>query len=313
MTDVMTAAPSSTDLTATFEKLRQEEFGRLDRAGQVYLDYTGAGLYAASHLRNHARFLEDQVLGNPHSENPASLAATGIVEETRADILDFFGGDPGEYLVIFTGNASTALKLVGEAYPFEPGSRFTLLQDNHNSVNGIRLYAEARGAETLYVPIDDELRIESGATIPKAGDKPGLFAFPAQSNFSGVQHPLSLIEEARAKGYDVMLDAAAYVPTHRLDLSAVRPDFMCVSFYKMFGYPTGIGALIARKEALARLNRPWFAGGTVEFVSVENRLHRLVIGEPGFEDGTLNFLGIAGLRGDSHSCARWEWTGYTSV
>jgi molybdenum cofactor sulfurtransferase len=283
-------------LRETFEALRAKEFARLDDTGQVYLDYTGSAVYAASHLRTHEDFLERHVLGNPHSENPASAAATQIVEETRADILDFFGADPGEFTVVFTSNASAALKLVGESFPFEKGSRFTLLQDNHNSVNGIRVYAEGRGAEVEHLPLDEDLRLDARAEIPSAGDRPSLFAFPAQSNFSGVQHPLELVREARAKGYDVVLDAAAYVPTSRLDLGEVDPEFTCVSFYKMFGFPTGIGALIARREALGRLQRPWFAGGTVEFVSVASRVHRLVPGAGAFEDGTLNVLGIAALR-----------------
>jgi molybdenum cofactor sulfurtransferase len=290
----MTREPTA--LSETFEELRRQEFARLDEAGQVYLDYTGSALYAASHLRAHEDFLEHHVLGNPHSENPASSAATRIVEETRADILDFFGADPEEFTVVFTSNASAALKLVGESFAFEPGSRFTLLQDNHNSVNGIRIFAEARGAEIVYLPLDAELRFGSSGEIPEAGSGPSLFAFPAQSNFSGVQHSLDLIRETRSKGYDTVLDSAAYVPTSRLDLGAVAPDFACVSFYKMFGFPTGLGALIARREALGRLRRPWFAGGTVEFVSVASRTHRLVPGAGGFEDGTLNFLGIAALR-----------------
>jgi len=62
------------------------------------------------------------------------------------------------------------------------------------------------------------------------------------------------------------------------------------SFYKMFGYPTGIGALIARREALARLRRPWFAGGAVEYVSVQHGSHLLREGAEGFEDGTVSFL-----------------------
>jgi hypothetical protein len=33
----------------------------------------------------------------------------------------------------------------------------------------------------------------------------------------------------------VVADAAAYVPTHQLDLSAVQPDFVPISFYKIFG------------------------------------------------------------------------------
>jgi molybdenum cofactor sulfurtransferase len=297
MTDVVVDQREEAALRERFDTLRAAEFGRLDECGYVYLDYTGSALYAESHLRAHDEFLKHHVLGNPHSENPASAAATRIVEEARRDVLDFFHADPEAYAVVFTANASAALKLVGESYPFAPGSRFTLPQDNHNSVNGIRMYAEQRGAETIYLPLDDELRLDRSRAIPPAGEAPSLFAFPAQSNFSGVRHPLELVAEARSLGYDVLLDAAAFVPTNELDLSAFDPDFVCVSFYKMFGFPTGLGALIARREALRRLHRPWFAGGTVEYVTVEGRVHRLLHGAGAFEDGTLNFLGIAAVPG----------------
>jgi len=43
---------------------------------------------------------------------------------------------------------------------------------------------------------------------------------------------------------------------------------MAVSFYKMFGFPTGVGALVVKKSFLAHLRRPWFAGGTVDLVQV---------------------------------------------
>jgi molybdenum cofactor sulfurtransferase len=72
----------------------------------------------------------------------------------------------------------------------------------------------------------------------------------------------------------------------------VKPDFVVLSFYKMFGYPTGVGCLLVRDQALARLRRPWFAGGTVNFATVQGRVHRLATGEAGFEDGTLNYLSI---------------------
>lgn len=42
----------------------------------------------------------------------------------------------------------------------------------------------------------------------------------------------------------VVVDAAAHVPTHPLDLSKVHPDFVPVSWYKVFGFPTG--ALLCR-------------------------------------------------------------------
>ena len=115
-----------------------------------------------------------------------------------------------------------------------------------------------------------------------------------------MKHPLPLIERARERGWRVLLDAAAFAPTNRLDLKAAKPDFVVVSFYKMFGYPTGVGCLIVRNETLAALKRPWFAGGTVNFASVHGRRRVLAPREAGFEDGTLNFLSIpaveSGLR-----------------
>ena len=119
-----------------------------------------------------------------------------------------------------------------------------------------------------------------------------LFAYPAQSNFSGVQHPLDWIERAHARGWDVLLDAAAFAPSNRLDLGRYHPDFVSLSFYKMFGYPTGVGCLIARRSALVRLRRPWFAGGTVIAATVQGDGHFLAPGEAGFEDGTVNFLSL---------------------
>ena len=74
------------------------------------------------------------------------MAMTQLVEHARAFVLEFFNASPDEYTVIFTPNASGALKLVGEAYPFAPGDQYLLTFDNHNSVNGIREFARARGA-----------------------------------------------------------------------------------------------------------------------------------------------------------------------
>lgn len=39
--------------------------------------------------------------------------------------------------------------------------------------------------------------------------------------------------------WTVLLDAASFVSTSHLDLNLVYPDFVCLSFYKIFGFPTG--------------------------------------------------------------------------
>lgn len=282
--------------TAALDDLRRSDYARLDAADHVYLDYTGSGLYADSQIREHTAFLRREVLGNPHSASPASGATTNLVEGTRAAILTHFNATR-DYTAIFTLNATAALKHVGESYAFERGSRLLLTFDNHNSVNGIREFADGKGAEVDYAPLTvPDLRIDLSALATRLAradrSHPNLFAYPAQSNFSGVKHPFELVEQARALGWDVLLDAAAYVPTNPLDLSVVKPDYVVVSFYKMFGYPTGVGCLLARHDAFSRLARPWFAGGTVNFASVQGRAHILSPWEAGFEDGTLNFLNI---------------------
>src|SRR4051794_21319030 len=141
------------DATRALDTLRATEYARLDRQGHVYLDYTGGGLYAESQLRDHLALLQDLVFGNPHSKNLTSLAMTELVERARAAVLHYFNASPDEYEAIFTPNATGALRLVGEAYPFAPGGHYLLTADNHNSVNGIREFARARGATVTYLPL----------------------------------------------------------------------------------------------------------------------------------------------------------------
>jgi selenocysteine lyase/cysteine desulfurase len=60
----------------------------------------------------------------------------------------------------------------------------------------------------------------------------------------------------------------------------------------MFGYPTGLGALLARRPALERLQRPWFSGGTVVAANIQGEMVVPLSGHALFEDGTVNYLGI---------------------
>jgi len=183
------------DGTYRLDELRATEYERLGRLGHVYLDYTGGGLYARSQVLEHVALLSDEVFGNPHSKNLTSQAMTRRVEQAREYVLKYFNASPEEYIAIFTPNATGALKLVGESYPFGDGDTFLLTFDNHNSVNGIREFAHSRGAVVRYIPVvPSDLRVNPDAlTYGLEMARPGgnnLFAYPAQSNFSGVQHPL---------------------------------------------------------------------------------------------------------------------------
>lgn len=282
-----------------FEILRNVEYKRLDKSNHTYLDYTGGNLYAKSQLMEHQDLLINNILGNPHSTNPSSQLATKLVEEARQKVIEFFNAE--DYHCIFTQNASNALKIVGESYPFTQNSHFLLLADNHNSVNGIRQFCLAKGGKVTYAPIYYEnLRLDNDFVLEQLKEKNNyenkLFAFPAQSNVSGVKHDLKWIEIAQENGWDVLLDTAAFVPTNQLDLKEVQPDFVTVSFYKIFGFPTGIGCLLVNKNKFQKLQKPWFAGGTVSLVSVNSLHHFLINNHERFEDGTLNYLDIPAVK-----------------
>jgi selenocysteine lyase/cysteine desulfurase len=276
-----------------FNQLRNKEFDRLDKEHHVYLDYTGGNLYPKSLVEKHCADLQNSILGNPHSGNPSSMLSTERVESARAKVIEYFKAD--DYFCVFTQNASASLKIIGEGYPFSSESTFLLMADNHNSVNGIREFCSHKGGRVVYVPVQyEDLMINSEnlkkhfAETKKSGAN--LFAFPAQSNVSGVKHDLSWIAEAQNQGFDVVLDAAAFVPTDELDLSRFKPNFVSVSFYKIFGFPTGIGCLLIRKDSFEKIQKPWFAGGTVSLVSVGVQKHFLQNNHERFEDGTLNYL-----------------------
>jgi selenocysteine lyase/cysteine desulfurase len=237
------------------------------------------------------------VFVKPHSDNGPSKASTTLIEEARHRVLDFFDASPDDYAVCFTANTSAAIKLVAESFPFSAEGCLVLSPDNHNSMNGVREYAARAGARVEYLPLDHELRLIDPLRHLRrhAANGEKLFAYPAQSNFSGVRHSLELVAAAQAVGYSVLLDAAAFAPTNHLSLRKTPADYVAISMYKIFGLPTGVGALIARRQALERLRRPWFAGGTVEYASVQNRAHQFRASDAGFEDGTPSFLDIGAL------------------
>ncbi|KAJ7453357.1 methyltransferase type 11 [Mycena galericulata] len=285
-------------LTWTLDTLRRSDYGRLTSASETYLDYLNGAIYPESLIRAHGEFLSRHVLGDTHSMGTSSKMSTNCADEARAAVLSFFSASAEEYTVIFTSNATGALKLVGESYPFTGDSNYILLCDSHTSVHGIREFAARNGAHTHYIPSTptggfDDTTARKIMSRHCSDTTPNLFVMTAQSNISNTKNPLSAIEYAASLGYDTVLDAAAWAPASNISLTDCPVDAMAVSFYKMFGYPTGVGALIAKKSFLRRLKRPWLAGGAVEVFQVPatsyTRAHEL---HEQFEDGTINYLSL---------------------
>ncbi len=64
--------------TKLLDEWREAEYSRLDANGQIYLDYTGGGLYSESQLGEHMQLLRTSVLGNPHRERANMSCVTSM-------------------------------------------------------------------------------------------------------------------------------------------------------------------------------------------------------------------------------------------
>jgi molybdenum cofactor sulfurtransferase len=200
--------------------------------------------------------------------------------------------------------------------------------ESHSSVVGIREYALRAGASAAAValgaeeappeaagtprwhlePRGEEMRRGGGSPMTEADADAAplsLFALPAECNFSGARLDLRLVDALQQSGgadgvphapWVVLLDAAKAAATHPPDLSRFRPHFVALSFYKIFGHPTGLGALLVRADALHLLaGRPYWGGGAFDAAAADADFVARRAGAAGLEDGTAAFTAAAAV------------------
>lgn len=295
------------------------------------MDHGGATIYARSLISDFAQAMIANVWGNPHSENLPAKLSGDMVDGTRAKALAFLGADPEQYDLVFVANATAAIKLVAEAFrdlglktPTE-NFWYGYHKEAHTSIIGIRELAasdyrcfedDGEVGQWISSPVDGRSRQSKSTGL-------GLFAYPGQSNLSGRRLPMDwtrrVREHPQLRNTYTLLDAAALAMTSSLAPifaePAAAPDFTCLSFYKVFGFPD-LGALVVRRESGHILNlRKYFGGGTVDQISPLNSQHQVIRKVPGrgldkggwsihdgLEDGTLPFHSILalGLAIDTH-------------
>mmetsp|Transcript_5023 Transcript_5023/g.11152 ORF Transcript_5023/g.11152 Transcript_5023/m.11152 type:complete len:882 (+) Transcript_5023:70-2715(+) len=304
------------------DETRHEDMVHL--GNKVYLDYAGAGLFTEAQIRAASGALLESLMANPHSSD----ATAKVMENVRTQMLKYFGVSRTTHSLIFTSGATHSLQLVGESLPWTTSCAFIYAKESHTSLVGLRQYAR-RGRAQCGIFAFQELSslVDSTKAIePLAAEQAdcalslgtqgsmNVLAFPGESNFDGQLADLRCIGALRTSRFRwrVLLDAAklACIPG-ALALNRIPADFTVVSFYKMFGYPTGLGALIVRHDA-APLMAPtaclematggtegrtaYFGGGSVASISATSHF---AVPRPSLtewlERGTPNYCAIAAL------------------
>jgi len=299
------------------DRLRSVEYPHMQNG--VYLDHSGTTIYAKSAIEGFTSKMLTNLYGNPHSENSPAKLAGNVVEDVRLKTLEFLGADPKYFDLVFVANATAGIKLVGEAFR-DLGEKtrsnsfwYGYHSDSHTSLIGVRewTYGQSHCFESD-AEVEAWLRFPVSARIHRQEHRSlGLFAYPGQSNLTGRRLPLAWAGHMRRtdelQNTYTLLDAAALAMTFPMSRvfadPNLAPDFTCLSFYKIFGFPD-VGALVVRKQSGHILSlRKYFGGGTVHVVGVlddifhqskgrggpEDKLHE------GLEDGTLPFHSILAL------------------
>lgn len=299
----------------------ENEFSRVNY--DVYLDYAGSALYAKTQMNEIFAMYQAELFTNPHSQ---ARSSSERVQRVKKIILEYFETNEECYEVVFTGNATASAKIVAENFQWSTNSKFVYTIDNHTSIVGMREIANEKGASCYVMNMDGtvneifgvekssscshECQVTQVDSSLEAANH--LFSYPAESNFSGVIYDLSFVETVQTHGINlinsnktdkwfVLLDTAKFVANNPLNLSIVKPDFCIFSFYKIFGYPTGLGALLIRKDRFVNKYIPWkksgyFSGGTIDAVIASEPYFRLKTSlSDQLEEGTTNYLGIASL------------------
>lgn len=306
-------------------------------SSQVYLDYTGAGVFTTTQLDRAVDIVRSGRCCNTHSGSECALHTAGLIDGARDDVRRFFGAP--DYAVVFTANASASVRILVDSFRFGAGV-YVYGARAHNSIVGMRDVAAAHGAD-VFVLHEDRLGDGCGAFVRVLGGQgersgPGqvLLLLTLESNFSGAVMDSTALAAARSEAercfglpVHMALDAAAAAPHRTISLETLRGegapvDALVVSFYKLAGYPTGVAALLVEREGLGALLQPsHFAGGTVVLAGAETGFVRPRPGvEERLEDGTPDFLAIPqivpgldqlrglGLGADSTSPFRGEYT-----
>jgi molybdenum cofactor sulfurtransferase len=136
--------------------------------------------------------LERNLYGNPHSDSVPSLHTSKCVESVRLKALHFFKADPKDFDIIFTANATSAIKLLLECLGDYTRSECKNLwygyhQDSHTSLVGGRELANAHRCFEDDREVDEwvdngRLSVTDNATLH-------VLAYPGQSNMTGRRPP----------------------------------------------------------------------------------------------------------------------------
>ncbi len=230
-----------------------------------------------------------QRAGNPgRGAHRLSLAANEVVDETRQLVARLFHA-PNPNRVVFTANTTDAINLALHGL-LQPGDHVVTTSMEHNAVVRPLHTLMQQGVRVTRVPCAPDGSVEPAQVLAAMRPDTRLVAMIHASNVTGIILPVESVGAAvRERGALFLVDAAQSAGVLPLDVQAMHIDLLAFPGHKGLFGPPGTGGLVVGERATLR---PIRQGGTGTRSEEEEQPAML---PEGFETGTLNSAGIAGL------------------
>lgn len=228
-------------------------------------------------------------------QGPARLLARDDdflgIEKSRAKLAHFIGAEPDE--IAFTTQFSTAVNIVVEGLPWQPGDEVIVTDQEHPALliplmNIVRRH----GLQVHRIPVShnaDEMLTSFRAALT---NRTKLVAVSHVTTDSGTRLPVEeMTRLAHEHGSYVLYDGAHSVGQFPLDVHALGCDFYAMVGYKWLFGPYPSAALYIRRDRLDHIEVTWCGSNVTQTGSVTMGVEDLnwIPGARRFEYGGRTF------------------------
>jgi cysteine desulfurase / selenocysteine lyase len=258
----------------------------------VYLDSACTSLKPTQVIEAETSYYTQLGACGGRSSHALGRKTTEKTEEARDKVAAFVGAEASG--LVWTRNTTEGLNMVAGGLDYSERKKVVTSVMEHHAVLLPFMKLSDKGQIRLEI-----VGCESDGTISvekwsQAIDREtALVVTNNGTNTTGWKgNAREVAKIAHDSGALICIDGAQGVAHGRTDFRRDDFDFLCFSGHKMLG-PTGIGALVARKQLLDRLEPLMSGGGTVKTVS-DGKVDQMD-DQTRFEAGVQHYSGILGL------------------
>lgn len=199
----------------------------------------------------------------------------GLQSNVKKELASFLNVSDEE--IIITRNATEALNIAIQGYPFKEGDEVLLNQLDYFSMIETFRMLEKKGKLSLKTfemelhPANEEEIVEIYRR--QISPKTKLILLTHVSNINGLIVPVAKIAAmAKEKGIDVVCDSAHALGQIPFSLPGLGADFVGLNLHKWIGNPVGAGVLFIRKERIKEMS-PLFGDVNTSTEKIDKLAH----------------------------------------